>query len=403
MKIDIPQDWNFTKLGELGQFLKGKGIAKSEVLEDGIPCVRYGEIYTNHNDYIKAFTSFTTQESANQSTRLEYGDILFAGSGETLEDIGKSVAFVDEFEAYSGGDIIILRGHNQDPKFLGFLLNTDFVSRQTFQLGQGHSVVHIYSSGLKNVKIPLPPLHEQQKIATILSTWDKALDKLTQLIAAKEQRKKGLMQQLLSSKKRFAGFKDEWKEVKLGDLAEIDKNSLKSNTDPKYFFKYISLSDVNEGTICENLTEYNFSNAPSRAKRIVKSNSVIMATVRPNLQAFALVKDSKDIIVSTGFAVIDHKENLSPYYLIQYLFSKHITNQLEALIVGTNYPAINSSDVRNLKLKLPNIQEQQKIASVLSAADKEIELLKIELERLQQQKKGLMQVLLTGEVRVKIN
>ena len=108
MKIDIPQDWNFTKLGELGQFLKGKGIAKSEVLEDGIPCVRYGEIYTNHNDYIKAFTSFTTQESANQSTRLEYGDILFAGSGETLEDIGKSVAFVDEFEAYSGGDIIIL-------------------------------------------------------------------------------------------------------------------------------------------------------------------------------------------------------------------------------------------------------------------------------------------------------
>ena len=396
-KIDIPKDWKFTKLGNLGQFLKGKGIAKSEVIEDGIPCVRYGEIYTNHNDYIKVFTSFTTQESANQSTKLEYGDILFAGSGETLEDIGKSVAFVDEFEAYSGGDIIILRGHNQDPKFLGFLLNTDFVSRQTFQLGQGHSVVHIYSSGLKNVKIPLPPLPEQQKIATILSTWDKAIDKLTQLIAAKEQRKKGLMQVLLTGKKRFAGFTDEWKEVKLGEIGKVKmcKRVFNHETKPEGdipFYKISTFGKIADAYISSELyneykTKFSF---PTKGDILISAAGTLGKTV---------VYDGKPAFFQDSNIVwIGHNENkvLNSFLFYVYQIIRYDSE-------GGTVKRLYNSIILNAKFKLPSIKEQQKIASVLSTADKEIELLKKELESLQQQKKGLMQVLLTGEVRVKIN
>ncbi|NGF77167.1 hypothetical protein G5B10_14855 [Fluviicola sp. SGL-29] len=400
-RTDIPKDWSFTKLGNLGQFLKGKGIAKSEVIEDGIPCVRYGEIYTNHNDYIKAFTSFTSQESANQSTRLEYGDILFAGSGETLEDIGKSVAFVDEFEAYSGGDIIILRGHNQDPKFLGFLLNTDFVSRQTFQLGQGHSVVHIYSSGLKNVKVILPPLPEQQKIAAILSTWDKAIDKLTQLIAAKEQRKKGLMQVLLTGKKRFAGFKDEWKEVKLGEVGEIVNGLTYSPKDV-----------VEKGLLVLRSSNIQNEQLSFHDNVYVKSDNTVFNPIKENDVLICVRNGSRNLIgknvmipkelegVAFGAFMTVYRSQYNEY--IGQVFNSDIFKKSVHMNLGATINSINNNDLKKYKIPFPTIQEQQKIASVLSAADKEIELLKKELESLLQQKKGLMQVLLTGEVRVKI-
>lgn len=406
-KIDIPKDWNYTKLGNLGQFLKGKGIAKSEVIEEGIPCVRYGEIYTNHNDYIKVFTSFTTQDSAIQSTKLEYGDILFAGSGETLEDIGKSVAFVDEFEAYAGGDIIILRGHNQDPKFVGFLLNTDFVSRQTFQLGQGHSVVHIYSSGLKNVKIPLPPLPEQQKIATILSTWDKAIDKLTQLIAAKEQRKKGLMQQLLTGKKRFAGFKDEWKEVKLGDCSILSGDYGINAAGVEYsenLPKYLRITDIDDSGLLK--TESMVSvDSPDSQKYLLENEDIVFARTGASVGKHYVHNQNRyGSLVFAGFLIRFrlNKNVLLPNFLKAYLSTTEYWNWVSIMSQRSGQPGINGKEYGILKVPVPTIHEQQKIASVLTAADKEIELLKNELESLKQQKKGLMQVLLTGEVRVKI-
>ena len=231
----IPEDWVQIKLSEKGSFLKGKGISKNEILESGFPCIRYGDIYTHHNEYIKSFRTFIQKKSADESTKMQSGDILFAASGETLEEIGKCVAFVDEFESYAGGDIIIWRDHQQNPKFLGYLFNTSVFTKQTRKLGQGNAVVHIYSSGLGKVTIPLPPLPEQQKIATILSTWDKAIDKLTQLITAKEQRKKGLMQLLLTGKKRFTGFSEEWKVVKLGKVYEIVGGGTPDTTNISYW------------------------------------------------------------------------------------------------------------------------------------------------------------------------
>src|SRR5690606_13494269 len=178
----IPADWDVLSLKEIGTFLKGKGVSKNEIQEEGLPCLTYGELYTRHNDVIKRFTSFISEESAKNSTELKFGDILFAGSGETLKEIGKSSAFVDDFPAYAGGDIVILRQSSQNPYFLGYLLNSRIVSKQKYRLGQGHSVVHIYSSSLSKLQIPVPPLPEQPKIAEILSTWDQAIATTQKLI-----------------------------------------------------------------------------------------------------------------------------------------------------------------------------------------------------------------------------
>ena len=114
--------WEKKRLGDLGSFLKGNGVRKNEANSGDIPCVRYGEIYTHHNDYIRRFNSSISREVAETATRLHYGDLLFAGSGETKAEIGKCVAFAYNMEAFAGGDIVILRSTKLDPCLYGILL-----------------------------------------------------------------------------------------------------------------------------------------------------------------------------------------------------------------------------------------------------------------------------------------
>ena len=211
----IPEEWKMNTLGSLGSFSKGKGITKAQLIAKGIPCIRYGELYTQHHIYIKEFKSFINNETANNSNPIKHNDLLFAGSGETLNEIGKCAVYLKNELAYAGGDIIILSTiNNINSLYLAYLLNSDLIIRQRRKLGQGHSVVHIYSSGLKNLSVPLPPLSEQKRIAQILSTWDKAIEKLNLLIDKKLAQKKALMQVLLEPKKG-------WKEVRLGEVCNI--------------------------------------------------------------------------------------------------------------------------------------------------------------------------------------
>jgi type I restriction enzyme S subunit len=192
-----------------------------------------------------------------------------------------------------------------------------------------------------------------------------------------------------------------WSEMCLKDIAMIDKESLKETTLNDYKFSYISLSDVNKGSISNQLSEYNFLDAPSRARRVVRQYDVLMSTVRPNLQAFCRIQDDvKDIVASTGFAVITPKVKTDSEYIYQYLYSLEVVRQVYALVVGSNYPAINSSDLKKLKVLFPNKPvERIKIAKILSTWDKAAEKLEALIIAKQQRKKALMHQLLTGRKR----
>ena len=202
----IPKEWAVKVLGSFGSFSKGKGISNSEKKEMGLSCITYGEIYTTHDYVIKDFNSFIDIETAKKSQRIKRNDVLFAGSGETLDEIGKCVAYTKDVEAYAGGDIVIFSQNNVDCIYLSYSLNSDLITKQKRKLGQGYSVVHIYSSGLKKLYVPLPPLPEQKRIAEILSVWDEAIEQVANLINAKIALKKSLMQQLLTGKLRFKEF-----------------------------------------------------------------------------------------------------------------------------------------------------------------------------------------------------
>ena len=194
---------------------------------------------------------------------------------------------------------------------------------------------------------------------------------------------------------------EDWELKKLGKVGEIDKKSLNSNTDKEYEFDYISLSDVDSDQFSIKTSKQKFKNAPSRARRIVKKGDVLLSTVRPNLEGFTIIRDEvKDLIASTGFAVITSKNELHNEYLFNFLFSNIIKRQFHKLLVGSNYPAINSSDVKNLKIPVPPLPEQKKIADCLSTWDVAIEKQNALINALTDRKKALMQQLLTGKKRL---
>ncbi|MBI5592008.1 MAG: restriction endonuclease subunit S [Deltaproteobacteria bacterium] len=195
--------WEVKHLGDVGMFSKGSGIKKDEVVADGLPCVRYGEIYTHHNDYLKAFNSFITPATAEQSQRIEKGDLLFAGSGETAEEIGKCIAFLGNQEAYAGGDIVIFRPVGQDSMFLGYLMNQSSVASQKARMGQGDAVVHISARNLAQLKLHLPSQSEQTAIADVLSDMDAELEALEARRDKTRALKLGMMQELLTGRTRL--------------------------------------------------------------------------------------------------------------------------------------------------------------------------------------------------------
>lgn len=388
-------DWQTVKLGDLGRFNKGKGISKNQLVAEGVPCVRYGELYTQHHYQIRKIQSYITKETANECYKLSTGDILFAGSGETREEIGKCATFLGEQETYAGGDIIVFSPCESDPTFLGYLLNSENVRRQKAQMGQGDAVVHIYANSLKELDLKIPKrIEEQTAIATVLSDADALITALEKLIEKKRMIKQGMMQELLRPNENS-------KIVRLGDVGRIDQDNLPSQTSPDFLFRYISLEDVDRGKLT-GFTELTFAEAPSRARRRLQMDDILISTVRPNLQSHLYMDLSgNDWVCSTGFSVLRCDRTVAwPRYVFYNLFGFHINRQIDALITGSNYPAINSKDVGSLMIPLPPLAEQVRIGNILTDMDQELSALKIKLEKQRMIKNGMMQELLTGRTRI---
>jgi len=197
-------EWEEKTLETLGKFSKGSGVKKDEANSGDIPCIRYGEIYTLHNEYIKRFDSYISKEVMLTAKKLKRGDILFAGSGETKEEIGKCVAFIGDFISYAGGDIVIFSPRNIDSLFMGYYLNTPKIAMQKASKGQGDAVVHISASSLADIQVIIPKdIQEQRSISGILFNMDKSIDALRTKLSKVKAIKEGMMQELLTGRTRL--------------------------------------------------------------------------------------------------------------------------------------------------------------------------------------------------------
>ncbi|BBE16292.1 type I restriction-modification system, specificity subunit S [Aquipluma nitroreducens] len=189
----------------------------------------------------------------------------------------------------------------------------------------------------------------------------------------------------------------EWKEKTLKDLVEVDPEQLPSSTDADFSFFYIDISSVSLGNVSFPIHSIQYKDAPSRARKILKDNDILMSTVRPNLKAFAQFKkrSKSNFIASTGFAVLRSRPNVEIGFIYHSLFSNEVETQIEALVVGSNYPAINSGDVRNLKINIPLFPIQQKIAHILTTCDTVIEQTQSAIAKNKAIKQGMLHDLFT--------
>ena len=385
----LPEGWRRVKLGELGKFSKGNGITKGEVRDNGVPCIRYGELYTRHNIKVRNFYSFIDAKNLDKRKLIKNNDLLFAGSGETREEIGKCASFNCDIKAYAGSDVIIC---SINPKklradFASCFLNTTG-RKQINKLGQGNSIVHIYSKFLRNIGIPLPSLPEQKAIASLLETWDTAIKKTEALIAAKRKRFDALIALLINQKCQ------KWMHCKVGDLFSIVS---KRNTGNKELLSVTQDRGVLPRTMLEGRV-MSPSGSTANYKIVEAGNFVI------SLRSFqgGIEYSRHSGAVSPAYSVLKSKkpicDNFYKHFLKSHVF---VRKYLKVAVIGIrDGKQISFPDFESVKLPYPPFHEQQKIATILDVSEKEITLLGQLSEKYRTQKRGLMQKLLTGEWQV---
>ena len=312
-------------------------------------------------------------------------EILLPSAGEDPLDIGSASALTLKDIAI-GRTINILRPSKENiysQEYIAYYINFQ-LKRKIASLAKGSSISNVYNSDLKKLIIPLPPLKEQQKIAQILTTWDSAIIKQEELMEAKERLKKGLMQKLLSGEVRFDGFDGEWEVEKLSNISKIKKGQQLNKIDLIENAKYPAINGgINPSGYTDN---YN------------TDENTITLSEGGNSCGYVNYITTKFWSGGHCYSLLNVKINV--YFLYQYLKFNELN--IMRLRVGSGLPNIQKGDIESFKINVPPLQEQQKIAQLLTTADKEIELLKEELDTLKEQKRGLMQRLLSGVVRVKV-
>ena len=390
--------WETKRLGELGTFVKGRGIKRDDVTDEGVPCIRYGELYTRYKDYILKVESRIPPSVAVTALPIKKGDLLFAGSGETAEEIGRCAAYLNEEQAYAGGDVIVLTPSGQNSIYLGHLMNSPIVSAQKARLGQGDAVVHIYINNLAQVQIELPPITEQNAIAEVLSDVDGLLNALDALIAKKRAIKQAVMQQLLTGKTRLSGFSREWETKKLGEIFTIRAGSSKSQyiiQGGKYIVVDMGSVATDGQLIISKFTDYEGD--------FLKEGDLVMP--KDDIGGGKIIGKVAYIDANNLYVLGDHVYALRliegfPKFFY-YLINRYETNSsLKSKVGGSAQLGLSRKAVVEQEVPIPPYEEQHAIASVLSDMDAEITALEQRRDKTRAIKQGMMQQLLTGRVRL---
>ena len=227
---EVPEHWDIKPIGRLGFLLKGRGRSKADEIPQGKPCIRYGDLYTQHEYHINQTRAFISKESACYYTPIEYGDILFAASGETIEDIGRSAVNLINSETFCGGDVLLFRPKIEFiPRYLGYASDSPASRHQKACMGKGFTVIHIYGSQLRGLTVPIPPLPEQSTIVRYLDYMDRRIQRYIRakqkLIKLLEEQKQAIIHQSVTGRidvrtgKPYPAYKPsgvEW----LGDVPE---------------------------------------------------------------------------------------------------------------------------------------------------------------------------------------
>lgn len=407
---NFPLDWTVYSLGEVLETIRNGTSEKQNTEGKGKPVTRIETISEGKVNFSKV--GYIDTEEDLSDYKLQKGDILFSHIN-SIKHIGKIAIYNGESPLYHGMNLLLLRPNNKvKPQYLYYLLSTHSVKK--YYESNAKQAINQASLNQKDVislSFALPNLIEQEKIVTILSKVDEAIEKTEAIIEQTEKVKKGLMQQLLTKGIGHTKFKkteigeipEKWEVLSVANVANTTSGGTPSRNKPEYFngsIPWIKTGELKEKYIYDTEEKITEEAVKNSSAKLIPKNSIIVAMYGATIGQVSINK----IDATTNQAccvIIPQKEKLN-YEFLYYLLTFWKTKLIK-LGAGGAQPNISQQIIKNLLIPIPSIKEQIEIANILTTLDKKVQNEKKKFDTLSKLKKSLMQSLLTGKVRVKVD
>ena len=392
----VPAHWEERHLGRFGRLFKGSGGTKEDARESGVPCVGYGDLYTRHQFFITATRACVAPELANTVyTPIRYGDVLFAGSGETIDEIGKSAVNLIRGPACCGGDVIILRPSiDADARFLGYSMDCAATARQKACIGRGFTVVHIYSSDLKYVTVAIPPLPEQAAIVRFLDHADRHIRGYIRakerLIGLLEEQEQVIVHHAVTGQtdvrtgQPYTVYKESgvewlgrvpahWEVTHLGRLITLtvgfpfkSEGFTRSDNDTRL------LRGVNiaPGRIrWGDVVRWPVDDVPLFSEYRLQAGDIVLGMDRPivgdGIRVAVLVQSDVPSLLLQRVARIRPARRLLRDFTFRLLSGRSFSDYLAPIFTGISVPHVSPEQIKGFRVALPSVAEQQTIVDYL--------------------------------------
>lgn len=358
-----PDGVEYKKLGDVATITRGGNFQKKDYVENGVPCIHYGQIYTQYGLFINETISFISEEKAKKQKMANTNDIIMAVTSENIDDVCKCVAWLGEGEIAVSGHTAIIK-HSLNPKYLVYYLHSMMFYKQKTKLAQGTKVIEVTPSKLVNIIIPVPPLPVQSEIVRIL-------DKFTELTAELSAE---LTAELTARKKQYEYYRDNLlnygeNEVKLDDIAKFsygytDKAKEHGNV------RFIRITDINsDGYLKKEDAKYLELNDANK-KYLVKTGDLLMARTGATYGKTLYVIEENPAIYASFLIKIELNNDviLNRFY---WHFSKSnlYWNQANKLVTTGGQPQFNANALKQIIIPVPSLEEQARIVAILDRFD----------------------------------
>ena len=391
----FPCDWVTDKtLKDIGTFGKGTGIPGDKMCSEGVPCVGYGDIYMKYNHFhFEKAESFVDEDTARESQKIEKGTLLFTGTGETAEEIGKCVCYTGDEPIYAGGDIITFVSEEVNPLFLAYQQYQPFSLKKKASFGQGHSVVHIQRENLEKLNVAYPENpKEQLKIAALLMKWDETIKLQEKKIEKLHTKRDAIVQRVIKKK-------DGWRQVQLSNVLH-ERNDFATKDDG---YPHASLTKLGISLKTGRYNRDFLVKSDEKKYKITHTNDICYNPANLKFGVICINKCEFDAIFSPIYITFEVSPEYNTDFIGAILCSADFIRYIRKYEEGTVYErqAVKATDFVKGFILVPDTKdEQDHIANIILKVNNQVQKEVEFCELLIQQRKVLQQYLLNGILRV---
>jgi len=377
-----PDGVEYKTLGEIAvDIYRGAGITRDQVTVDGTPCVRYGEIYTTYGVWFDKCVSHTDEAKLTSKKYFEYGDVLFAITGESVDDIAKCCAYIGHEKCLAGGDIVVLK-HNQDPKYLSYVLATTDARQQKSKGKVKSKVVHSSVPAIREIKVPIPPIEIQREIVRILDDYTENIvelqNQLTAEITARQKQYEFYRDKLLTfDVLRGGGTIDFDREIlcRIADLGKWSGGKTPSMAEKKYWesgtIPWVSSKDVKQPILSDTIDHITNAAVDEASMTVYPAGSVAIVTRSGILRhTFPVTYIPFETTVNQDIKILVTKEGISSRYVSHALQAYGESIRRTTKKQGGTVDSLDFQKVLAYKIPVPPLDVQNRIVNVLDNFEK---------------------------------